>query len=129
MTGGAMPLKLLFVVFTVNSVISQLLLRRATLGLGRSPGNLSALPHYIWQAALSPWIYASVTLQVVSYVLWMLIVAREKLGVATATIGAGFYVLMAVSAWAVYGESLSPVQWIGILLVTCGVVCVSQAHA
>lgn len=124
-----MPLKLLFAVFTLNAVISQLLLRRATLGLGRAPSSLAGLPPYIGQAALSPWIYASVGLQVFGYVLWVMIVAREKLGVATATIGAGFYVLMSLSAWLIYGETLSPLQWVGIVLVTCGVVCVSQGHA
>lgn len=119
-----MPLRLLFVAVTVNAVISQLLLRRALNALG-SPANLAGLPRFIGNAALSPWIYASVALQILGYVLWMLVVSREKLGVATASIGAGFYVLMALSAWLVYGETLSPLQWTGIVLVTLGVVCIS----
>jgi drug/metabolite transporter (DMT)-like permease len=119
-----MPLRLLFVAVTVNAVISQLLLRRALNALG-SPANLAGLPRFIGNAALSPWIYASVTLQILGYVLWMLVVSREKLGVATASIGAGFYVLMALSAWLIYGETLSPLQWTGIVLVTLGVVCIS----
>ena len=57
--------------------------------------------------------------------MWMIILSREKLGVATATVGAGFYTLMALSAWLVYGETLSLVQWAGIALVTLGVVCIS----
>jgi drug/metabolite transporter (DMT)-like permease len=116
----------LFVAFTINAVISQLLLRRATYGLGGAPASLSALPRFIGQAALSPWVYASVVLQILGYVLWLVIVSREKLGVATASIGAGFYVLMALSAWVVFGETLSASQWIGIVLVTCGVVFISQ---
>jgi drug/metabolite transporter (DMT)-like permease len=123
-----MPLRLLFVAFTVNAVISQLLLRRATNGLGSAPSRLSALPHFIGQAALSPWVYASISLQILGYALWLMIVSREKLGVATASIGAGFYVLMALSAWLVYGETLSPLQWVGIVLVTGGVVCISQGQ-
>jgi drug/metabolite transporter (DMT)-like permease len=120
-----MPLRFLLVLFTFNAVISQLVLRRALNELG-SPASLSALPRFLANAALSPWIYASVTLQILSYVTWMLIVSREKLGVATASVGAGFYVLMALSAWLVYGETLSPLQWTGIMLVTLGVVCISQ---
>jgi drug/metabolite transporter (DMT)-like permease len=119
-----MSIRFLLVAFTVNSVISQLVLRRALNALG-SPANVSALPRFIGNAALSPWIYTSITLQILSYVMWMVIVSREKLGVATATVGAGFYTLMALSAWFVYGETLSPVQWIGIALVTVGVVCIS----
>jgi drug/metabolite transporter (DMT)-like permease len=116
----------LFVAVTINAVISQLLLRRALITLG-SPGSLSELPRFVVNAALSPWIYASVALQILGYVLWMLVVSREKLGVATASIGAGFYVLMALSAWLIYGESLSPLQWVGIVLVTLGVICISLA--
>jgi drug/metabolite transporter (DMT)-like permease len=119
-----MPLRFLLVAFTVNTVISQLVLRRALNELV-SPASLSGLPRFIGSAALSPWIYTSVTLQILSYVLWMLIVSREKLGVATASVGAGFYILMALSAWLIYGETLSPMQWTGIVLVTLGVVCIS----
>ena len=119
-----MPIRFLLIAFTVNSVISQLVLRRALNVLG-SPANLSGVPRFIGSAAMSPWVYTSVTLQILSYVMWMLIVSRERLGVATATVGAGFYTLMALSAWLIYGETLSPVQWIGIALVTLGVVCIS----
>jgi drug/metabolite transporter (DMT)-like permease len=123
-----MSLRLLFVAVTVNAVISQLLLRRALNVLG-SPASLAGLPRFIGNAALSPWIYASVALQIFGYVLWMLVVSREKLGVATASIGAGFYVLMALSAWLIYGETLSPLQWTGIILITLGVVCISLGQA
>jgi drug/metabolite transporter (DMT)-like permease len=119
-----MTTRLLFVAFTLNSVISQLVLRRGLQDLG-SPTQWMALPRFIGNAASSPWIYASVTLQILSYVMWMLIVSREKLGVATATVGAGFYTLMALSAWLIYGETLSPLQWTGIALVTLGVACIS----
>lgn len=121
-----MPLKTLLVAFTLNAVVAQLLVRRATNGLGGSPASLSALPKFIGSAALSPWVYASLLLQFCGYVLWLVIVSRQKLGVATATIGGGFYALMALSAWLIYGEALSLVQWFGIILVTMGVVCISQ---
>ncbi len=118
-----MPLRLLLAAVTVNAVVSQLLLRRALNQLG-SPSSLSALPRFIGDAAGSPWVYASVVLQILGYVLWMLVVSRAKLGVATASVGAGFYTLMALSAWLIYGETLSALQWSGIMLVTLGVICI-----
>lgn len=118
-----MSQKWLFIAVTVNAVIGQLLLRRASHTVA-VPSALQGLPRFIGDAALSPWIYGSMTVQVVGYVLWMILVSREKLGVATAGVGAGFYVLMAFSAWIFYGETLSLVQWLGILLVTFGVICV-----
>lgn len=120
----ASDMRLILIGVTVNAVASQLVLRRALNQLG-SPASLSVLPRFLGNAALSPWIYASITLQVLGYVLWMLVVSRTKLGVATASVGAGFYILMALSAWAIYGEALSLIQWTGIVLVTLGVVCIS----
>jgi drug/metabolite transporter (DMT)-like permease len=119
-----MPTRFLYIAFTVNSVISQLVLRRGLQDLG-SPANLPGVPRFIVDAAQSSWIYASIALQVLSYLMWMLIVSRAKLGIATATVGAGFYTLMALSAWFIYGETLSAWQWTGVALVTLGVVCIS----
>lgn len=119
-----MPVNLLQVAFTLNAVVSQLVLRRALNRLP-VPSSISELPGFIGNAALSPWIYGSLSLQVVSYLMWMIIVSREKLGVATASVGAGFYLLIALFAWLVYGETLSPLQWTGIILVTVGVACIS----
>lgn len=116
-----MPLRLLIALFTINTVVSQLVLRRALNQLG----GTADLARFIGKAALSPWIYTSVALQVLSYVIWMLIVSREKLGVATASVGAAFYILVSLSAWLIYGETLSRLQWTGIVLVTLGVVCIS----
>jgi drug/metabolite transporter (DMT)-like permease len=123
-----MPVKLLLAAFTINAVISQLTLRRALNGLG-SPSGLADIWRFIGGAALSPWIYTSVALQILSYLIWMLIVSREKLGVAAASAGAGFYILLALSAWLVYGETLSALQWTGIVLVTVGVACISLGGA
>jgi drug/metabolite transporter (DMT)-like permease len=53
------------------------------------------------------------------------VVTREKLGVAVAFTGASFYVLMALSAWYFYGETLSALQGVGIGLIVLGVVCMA----
>ena len=123
-----MSTRFLFIAFTVNSVVSQLILRRGLQDLN-SPLSLVGLPRFISGAALIPWIYASLFLQILSYLMWMLLVSREKLGVAAATVGAGYYVLMAMSAWLIYGETLTTLQWAGITLVTVGVVCISLGGA
>jgi drug/metabolite transporter (DMT)-like permease len=119
-----MPTRLLIVAVTINAVLGQLLLRRAltTLG-GRSA--LATMPKFILDALASPWMYASLAIQGVGYFLWMVLISREKMGVASASVGAGFYILMPICAWAVYGESLTNLQWFGIGLITIGVTCVS----
>jgi drug/metabolite transporter (DMT)-like permease len=121
-----MPTKFLIVAVTVNAVLGQLLLRRALATLG-GRAALASLPKFLLDAGASPWMYASIAIQGLGYFLWIVLISREKLGVASASVGAGFYILMPLCAWAVYGESLAALQWFGIGLITVGVTCVSLA--
>jgi drug/metabolite transporter (DMT)-like permease len=123
-----MPTKFLIVAVTVNAVLGPLLLRRALETLG-GRAALATLPKFVLDAIASPWMYASLAIQGLGYFLWIVLISREKLGVASASVGAGFYILMPLCAWVVYGESLSGSQWFGISLITVGVTCVSLGTA
>jgi drug/metabolite transporter (DMT)-like permease len=119
-----MPTYLLIIAVTVNAVVGQLLLKHALATLG-GRAALETMSRFVLDAATSPWMYASLAIQGLGYFLWIVLISREKLGVATASVGAGFYILMPLCAWALYGEALSNVQWFGIGLITIGVTCVS----
>ncbi|MCH2241131.1 MAG: EamA family transporter [Aquabacterium sp.] len=119
-----MFIKLLIAIVTINTVASQMCLKRAIEVIG-SPADLQALPTFMLRAASSPWVYASLSLQVVGYVLWILVLTREKVGVAFAISGSMFYMLIAFVAWVLYDESLSAQQWAGVLLITAGVLLVT----
>lgn len=119
-----MPTYLLIITVTVNAVVGQLLLKHALATLGGREA-LGAASKFIFDALTSPWMYASLAIQGLGYILWIVLISREKLGVATASVGAGFYALMPLCAWAIYGESLTNAQWFGICLITIGVTCVS----
>jgi drug/metabolite transporter (DMT)-like permease len=121
-----MSTKILILLVTINMVIGQLFLKRALIALGGAAA-LADLPRFIWDAVRSPWIYTSLAIQGLGYFLWMILLTRVKLGVATASAGAGCYILTALLAWAIYGENLSPAQWVGVGLITAGVVCVSMS--
>ena len=117
-----MAAKLLIVIVTLNSVASQLLLKRAVADIG-SPASLAALPQFFRAAAASPPVYASLVLQVIGYAVWMIVISREKLGVAVAVLGSGFYVLIALVAWLLFDEQLTRLQWLGIAMITLGILC------
>jgi drug/metabolite transporter (DMT)-like permease len=120
-----MPTRLLIIAVTINAVLGQLFLKRALISIG-GRAAFATIPRFVAAAAGSPWIYASLAIQGFGYLLWMMLVSREKLGVATASVGAGFYLLMPLCAWAVYGESLTNLQWLGIGLLTIGIACVGM---
>lgn len=119
-----MPTKLLILCVSVNAVVAQLLLKRGSAAV-RGLSLLDEPWKFFMAAATSPWIFSALAVQGVGYVLWMIVVSRIKLGVATASAGAAFYILTALSAWGIFGESLTPLQWTGILLITLGVTCMS----
>jgi drug/metabolite transporter (DMT)-like permease len=119
-----MPTKFLIVAVSINAVLGQLLLKRGIAALGGAAA-FAMLPKFILDAVRSPWICAAVTVQGFGYFLWMIVVSRVKLGVATASVGGAFYVLLALAAWGFYGEELTALQWMGIVLITTGVICVS----
>jgi drug/metabolite transporter (DMT)-like permease len=119
-----MPTKLLIAAVTLNAVFGQLLLKRALAMLGGREA-LTISSKFLLSAATSPWILGSLIIQLLGYILWIVLISREKLGVATASVGAGFYILMPLCAWALYGESLTNLQWFGICMITIGVTCVS----
>jgi drug/metabolite transporter (DMT)-like permease len=116
--------KLLLILLSINTVASQLCLKRGVTLLG-GIHSLGGLPRFALSAATSPWIITSLSLQVAGYVMWMIVVTREKLGIAVALTGASFYILMAFSAWYFYDERLTLLQSIGIGLIIFGVVCVA----
>ena len=119
---NAMLPKLLIIVITLNSLGSQLLLKRAVGEIG-APSSFSDLMSFFAAAAVSPAIYASLVLQVVGYAIWMVVIGHEKLGIAVAVMGSEFYVAIALLAWMIFGEELTRLQWIGVVLITVGVVC------
>jgi drug/metabolite transporter (DMT)-like permease len=119
-----MLVKLLLVLVSINTIASQLLLKKGVTQLG-GVKTLADLPQFIILAIASPWILLSVCLQIVGYLMWFLVVTREKLGIAVAFSGASFYILMALSAWYFYGEILTILQCVGIGLIILGVICVT----
>lgn len=119
-----MLVKLLLILVSINTTASQLLLKKGVTQLGGVKG-ISDLPGFMVLAMKSPWIALSVCLQITGYLLWFLVVTREKLGVAVAFTGASFYILMAFSAWYFYGETLALLQCVGIGLIIVGVICVA----
>jgi drug/metabolite transporter (DMT)-like permease len=122
--GARMPVKLLLILVSINTIASQLLLKKGVTQLGGIK-TLSDFPQFFFLAVKSPWLILSVCLQIVGYLIWFLVVTREKLGIAVAFSGASFYILMAMAAWYFYGETLTLLQCAGIGLIIIGVICIS----
>ena len=113
----------LIVFVTCSTIGSQLLVKGAMLRIGARVPIPQGLD-WLLAALLSPMVWLAVTIQGVGFVMWMLVVSRVKLGVAFAIAGAFFYLLLAGLSWYLYGERLTLGQWVGLTLISAGVVLV-----
>lgn len=122
-----MTLYLLILTTTLATIAGQLVLKRAVTGL--KPVLQAGGPlEFLLGAATSPLVIAALSLQVIGYIAWMFVLSKEKLSVAFALSGSSFYLLMALASWYFFDERLSALQWIGLLLISAGVILVTTAQ-
>lgn len=116
---------LMIVLVTLCTLGSQLLVK---FGVGRLQVRdpSTNLVGWLLSVATSPSIIAAVAIQGFGFLVWVVVVSRMKLGVAFAISGGFFYLLVALSSWALYGERLSALQWGGLLLVSFGVLLMTS---
>lgn len=118
--------EILMIVFvTCSTLASQLLVKRAVTQIAaRDPVPQGF--QWLLAAGLSPEVIAAVAIQGLGFVVWIVVVSRVKLGLAFAISGSFFYVLMALASWTLYGERLAPLQWLGLALVSGGVLLMTM---
>ncbi len=117
--------ELLMILFVTCSTLgSQLLIKRAVSNIARDRPGLAGMD-WLLAAVLSPPVIAAVFVQGIGFLVWVVVVSRLKLGVAFAISGACFYLLLAALSYLIYGERLAPLQWLGIVLVSIGVVLIA----
>lgn len=73
----------------------------------------------------SPHVWIALCFQGLGYVLWFYVLKVANVSVAFALSGAFFYVLLGLMSWIFLGERLGYIQWIGIFLITTGVLCLT----
>jgi drug/metabolite transporter (DMT)-like permease len=123
-----MPTPVLVLLVTLCTIGSQLLLKRAVVEITpilRGSGTLD----FLFAAATSPGVLLALAIQGAGYVVWLFVVAQERLSVAFALSGSFFYLLMAAASWALFGERLSMAQWLGLILISGGVLLVQFGNA
>jgi drug/metabolite transporter (DMT)-like permease len=62
-------------------------------------------------------------LQGIIALFWVYVLSRTKLIYLFTMSGAFFYILLALTSWIVLGEKLSLIQWLGVFMISFGVVC------
>lgn len=110
---------------TICTLAAQLILKKAVNTPLMRAELVEGPVQFIVGAAFNPLVWLALVLQVFGYVVWFFVLTREKLAVSFALSGAMIYILTAFLAWMIYGERLNFQQWIGIALISAGVIFVA----
>jgi multidrug transporter EmrE-like cation transporter len=105
---------------------AQLLLKAGTNRVGEFAFSLANLVPVGAKLALSPFIAGGLACYVVSVVVWILALSRVPVSVAYPMLSIG-YIVNALAAWALFGESLGAQKLVGIAFIVLGVFLVARS--
>ncbi|MDP9902075.1 SMR family transporter [Variovorax ginsengisoli] len=112
----------------VLNAVAQLLLKAGAASAGQI--TLGAGAHALWATALGlarhPGILGGLACYVISVVVWIVALSRVEVSVAYPMLSIG-YVLNALLAWWLFGETLNAQRWLGIGVIMVGVVLVARS--
>lgn len=105
---------------------AQLLLKAGTTAIGHFDFTLANAVPIGLKVALEPHIVAGLACYVVSVVVWILALSRVEVSVAYPMLSLG-YVVNAIAAYYLFGESLNAMRMTGIGIIIVGVVLVARS--
>ena len=117
-------------VFLLTGVLlnaaAQLLLKAGTNAVGRFEFSAENIVPIGIKLAFEPHIAGGVACYVVSLVVWIMGLSRVEVSIAYPMLSIG-YVLNAVAAWYLFGESLTAQKLVGIAFIVAGVFLVARS--
>jgi multidrug transporter EmrE-like cation transporter len=116
---------LVLVAVLINAA-AQLLLKAGTNRIGEFAFALDNLVPVSAKVATSPHILGGIACYVVSVVIWILALSRVPVSVAYPMLSIG-YIVNAVAAWALFGESVTAQKLVGIAFIIVGVWLVARS--
>ena len=105
---------------------AQLFLKAGTLRIGEFTFSADNIVPIGWQLATQPFIVAGVGCYVISLVVWIMGLSRVPVSIAYPMLSIG-YIVSAIAAWYLFGESLTAQKMIGIGFIIIGVYLVARS--
>ena len=105
---------------------AQLLLKAGTNRIGHFDFSLNNALPIGWQLATNPYIFGGLSCYVVSVVVWIMALSRVPVSIAYPMLSIG-YVVNALAAWWLFGESLTVMRIAGIGIIIVGVYLVTKS--
>jgi len=117
---------LLILIGVLLNATAQLLLKAGTNAIGHFAFTTDNILPIGWRLATQPYIFGGLSCYVISVVVWIMALSRVNVSVAYPMLSIG-YVVNAIAAWYLFGESISLTKLTGIGIIIFGVFIVSRA--
>lgn len=119
-------LYLLIVTSTCCTLVAQMLLKRV-LGTEQVKSALvEGAPQFVIAIVSVPISWLAVAIQALGFLMWLMVLSKEKMAIAFALSGSVFYLLVSFAGLFFFSERLSTHQWVGITLISIGVLLVAM---
>lgn len=105
---------------------AQLLLKAGTNAVGRFEFTAANVLPVGMKLALEPHIAGGLACYVVSVAVWIVGLSRVPVSIAYPMLSVG-YIVNALAAWYLFGESLTAQKLVGIAFIVCGVFLVARS--
>lgn len=105
---------------------AQLFLKAGTLRIGEFAFSINNIIPVGWQLATQPFIVAGVGCYAISLVVWIMGLSRVPVSIAYPMLSIG-YIVSAIAAWYLFGESLGAQKLFGIGFIIIGVTLVAKS--
>ena len=108
--------------------VGQLFMKKGLMSVGITSIGLHNLQEFLGRSGMSPLVWLGALFYILTFFLWILVLSRVDLSVA-APVGSTGYIFAPVLAIFFLGEQVSPVRWLGIVLIVAGIYLVSKSGA
>ncbi len=105
---------------------AQLLLKAGMMQIGHFEFSLTNVLPITAKVMVNPPIIIGLCAYVLSVIVWLLVLSRVQVSYAYSMLSIG-YIVNAVAAYYLFGESLSLVRVTGIFVIIAGVILISQS--
>jgi len=117
-----MATNLIFIsIMAFGTITAQIILKKGLLLLGGVYFSSGVMVE-IFRIIRSPYVMGALLFQGIIALFWIYVLSRTQLVYLFTMSGAFFYILLAMASWIVLGERLSLIQWLGVFMISLGVV-------
>lgn len=118
------PIYLILVCVAIG-VLGQLLLKKGVTDIGEL--NLTTTPFKIIKVLLNPFVFFGFLSYGLSSILWLIVISKVPLSYAYPMISLS-YILVVFLSSVLYKENINLIRWGGVILISLGVILISQSQ-